>query len=69
MGRKTLKQRQERTLARLQEAQLEEGIVEDNEEKELELEKHPTARVEALKRAVLEANTNDPEEIMLLIML
>ncbi len=68
MGRKTLKQRQERTLARLQAAQLEEGIVEDNEEKELELEKNPTARVDALKRAVLEANTSDPEEIMLLIM-
>ena len=68
MGRKTLKQRQERTLARLQEAQLEEGIVEDNEEKELELEKHPTARVEELKAAVLREKTTDPEEIMLLIM-
>ena len=68
MGRKTLKQRQERTLARLQEAQLEEGIVEDNEEKELELEKNPNARVEELKAAVLRENTTDPEEIMLLIM-
>ena len=34
----------------------------------LELEKNPTARVEELKRAVLEANTTDPEEIMILIM-
>ena len=33
MGRKTLKQRQERTLAKLQEAQEELGIEEDNQEK------------------------------------
>ena len=39
MGRKTLKQRQERTLAKLQEAQNELGLEVDNEEKELELEK------------------------------
>ena len=69
MARKTLKQRQERdTLKKLQEAQNELAIDIDNEEKELELEKNPTARVEELKRAVLEANTTDPEEIMLLIM-
>ena len=35
---------------------------------ELELEKHPTARVEELKRLVAEENTTDPEEIMLIIM-
>ena len=69
MARKTLKQRQERdTLKKLQEAQNELAIDIDNEEKELELEKNPTARVEELKRAVLEANTTDPEEIMLFIM-
>ena len=69
MARKTLKQRQERdTLKKLQEAQNELAIDIDNEEKELELEKNPTARVEELKRAVLEANTTDPEEIMILIM-
>ena len=68
MARKTLKQRRDRDLARLQEAQEELGINLDNQEKELELEKNPTARVEELKRAVLEANTTDPEEIMLLIM-
>ena len=68
MGRKTLKQRQERTLAKLQEAQEELGIEVDNQEKELELEKNPTARVEELKAAVLQENTSDPEEIMLLIM-
>ena len=39
-----------------------------DEEKELDLERHPTERVEELKRMVLDANTNDPEEIMLLIM-
>ena len=39
-----------------------------NEEKELDLERNPTERVEELKRMVLDANTNDPEEIMLLIM-
>ena len=69
MARKTLKQRQERdTLKKLQEAQNELAIDIDNEEKELELEKNPTARVEELKAAVLQANTTDPEEIMLLIM-
>ena len=68
MGRKTLKQRQERTLAKLQEAQEELGIEEDNQEKELKLEQHPTARVEELKAAVQSENTTDPEEIMLLIM-
>ena len=68
MARKTLKQRRDRDLARLQEAQQELGIEEDNQEKELELEKNPTARVEELKRAVAEANTTDPEEIMLIIM-
>ena len=35
---------------------------------ELELEKDPTARVEELKRLVAEANTTDPEELMLIIM-
>ena len=35
---------------------------------ELELEKHPTERVEELKRLVAEENTTDPEEIMLIIM-
>ena len=39
-----------------------------NEEKEFDLERHPTERVEELKRMVLDTNTNDPEEIMLLIM-
>ena len=39
-----------------------------NEEKEFDLERHPTERVEELKRIVLDANTSDPEEIMLLIM-
>ena len=68
MARKTLKQRRERDLARLQEAQQELGIEEDNQEKELALEKNPTGRVEELKRAVAEANTTDPEEIMLIIM-
>ena len=68
MGRKTLKQRQERTLAKLQEAQEELGIEEDNQEKELKLEQHPTARVEELKAAVQAENTTAPEEIMLLIM-
>ena len=68
MARKTLQQRRNRDLARLQEAQQELGIEEDNQEKELELERNPTARVEELKAAVLEENTTDPEEIMLLIM-
>ena len=35
---------------------------------ELELEKHPTERVEEVKRLVAEENTTDPEEIMLIIM-
>ena len=39
-----------------------------NEEKELDLERNPTERVEELKKMVLDANTSDPEEIMLLIM-
>ena len=68
MARKTLQQRRNRDLARLQEAQHELGIEEDNQEKELELERNPTARVEELKAAVLQENTTDPEEIMLLIM-
>ena len=37
-------------------------------EKEFDLERHPTERVEELKRMVLDANTSDPEEIMLIIM-
>ena len=68
MARKTLQQRKNRDLARLQQAQEELSIEEDNIEKELELEKNPTARVEELKAAVLQENTTDPEEIMLLIM-
>ena len=68
MARKTLQQRRNRDLARLQESQQELGIEEDNQEKELELERNPTARVEELKAAVLQENTTDPEEIMLLIM-
>ena len=39
-----------------------------NEEKEFDLKRHPTERVEELKRMVLDANTSDPEEIMLIIM-
>ena len=39
-----------------------------DEEKEFDLERNPTERVEELKRMVLNANTTDPEEIMLLIM-
>ena len=39
-----------------------------NEEKEFDLERHPTERVEELKRMVLDANTSDTEEIMLIIM-
>jgi len=39
-----------------------------NEEQEFDLERHPTERVEELKRMVLDANTSDPEEIMILIM-
>ena len=68
MARKTLQQSRNRDLARLKEAQQELGIEEDNQVKELELEKNPTARVEELKAAVLQENTTDPEEIMLLIM-
>ena len=68
MARKTLQQRRNRDLARLQEAQQELGIEEDNQEKELELERNPTVRVEELKAAVQAENTTDPEEIMLLIM-
>ena len=68
MARKTLQQRRNRDLARLQEAQQELGIEEDNQEKELELERNPTVRVEELKAAVEAENTTDPEEIMLLIM-
>ena len=68
MARKTLQQRRNRDLARLQEAQQELGIEEDNQEKELELERNPTSRVEELKAAVEAENTTDPEEIMLLIM-
>ena len=68
MARKTLQQRKNRDLARLQQAQEELSIEEDNIEKELELEKNPTARVEELKAAVLQENATDPEEIMLLIM-
>ena len=68
MARKTLQQRRNRDLVRLQEAQQELGIEEDNQEKELELERNPTVRVEELKAAVQAENTTDPEEIMLLIM-
>ena len=39
-----------------------------NEEQEFDLERNPTERVEELKRMVLDANTRDPEEIMLIIM-
>ena len=39
-----------------------------DEEKKFDLERHPTERVEELKKMVLDANTSDPEEIMLLIM-
>ena len=39
-----------------------------NEKEEFDLERHPTERVEELKRMVLDTNTSDPEEIMLLIM-
>ena len=68
MARKTLQQRKNRDLAQLQQSQEELGIELDNQEKELELEKNPTARVQELKAAVIQANTTDPEEIMLLIM-
>ena len=37
-------------------------------DQEVDLEHHPTARVEELKRRVLDENVNDPEDIMLLIM-
>ena len=37
-------------------------------DQEVNLERHPTARVEELKARVLKENVNDPEDIMLLIM-
>ena len=37
-------------------------------DQEVDLEHHPTARVEELKARVLKKNVNDPEDIMLLIM-
>ena len=37
-------------------------------DQEVDLEHHPTARVEELKERVLQGNVNDPEDIMLLIM-
>ena len=37
-------------------------------DQEVDLEHHPTARVEELKARVREENVNDPEDIMLLIM-
>ena len=37
-------------------------------DQEVDLEHHPTARVEELKARVLKENVNDPEDIMLLIM-
>ena len=40
----------------------------DNLQQEVDLEHHPTARVEELKARVREENVNDPEDIMLLIM-
>ena len=61
MPRKTLQQRRERELQRQREQSDTFGFEE-------ELEKSPTARVERLKRLVKEANTTDPEEIMLIIM-
>ena len=61
MARKTLQQRRERDLQRQREQSETFGF-------EGELKKHPTARVEELKRLVNEANTTDPEEIMLIIM-
>ena len=61
MPRKTLQQRRERELQRQREQSETFGFEE-------ELEKSPTARVERLKRLVKEANTTDPEEIMLIIM-
>ena len=61
MARKTLQQRRERDLQRQREQSETFGF-------EGELKKDPTARVEELKRLVNEANTTDPEEIMLIIM-
>ena len=61
MPRKTLQQRRERELQRQREQSETFGF-------EGELKKSPTARVEELKRLVEEANTTDPEEIMLIIM-
>ena len=37
-------------------------------DQEVDLEHHPTARVEELKTRVREENVNDPEDIMLIIM-
>ena len=37
-------------------------------DQEVDLEHHPTARVEELKARVIKENVNDPEDIMLLIM-
>ena len=37
-------------------------------DQEIDLEHHPTQRVEELKARVLKENVNDPEDIMLLIM-
>ena len=37
-------------------------------DQEVDLEHHPTARVEELKARVLKENVNDPEDIMLLIL-
>ena len=37
-------------------------------DQEVDLENHPTQRVEELKARVLKENVNDPEDIMLLIM-
>jgi len=61
MPRKTLQQRRERELQRQREQSETFGF-------EGELKQSPTARVEELKRLVEEANTTDPEEIMLIIM-
>ena len=44
------------------------GFAEEAVKEEVQLELHPTARVEELKARVLKENVNDPEDIMLLIM-
>ena len=44
------------------------GFAEEAVKEEVQLELHPTARVEELKERVLQGNVNDPEDIMLLIM-